>query len=84
MAIQMHEFKYAIHLDSLIQKELSPKKFERTEVVTASNIPELHRDTLKQRLNFLNAKTPLNIVYTPLLEQLIRSFLKREKQPLKL
>ena len=79
MVIQMHEFEYAIHLDSLIQKELFPKNFERTEAVTGSYIPELHRDTLKQRLKFLNAKTPLNIVYTPLLEQLIRSFLKERK-----
>jgi len=79
MVIQMHEFEYAIHLDSLIQKELFPKKFERTEAVTGSYIPELHRDTLKHRLKFLNSKTPLNIVYTPLLEQLIRSFIKERK-----
>ncbi|MEC8535936.1 MAG: hypothetical protein VXY75_00930, partial [Bacteroidota bacterium] len=65
--IQMHEFEYAIHLDSLIQKELFPNNFERTESDTGSYTPELHRDTLKQRLSFLNAKTPLNIVYTPLL-----------------
>ena len=76
MVIQMHDFEYAIHLDSLIQKELFPKNFEKIEAVTGSHTPELHRDTLKQRLKFLNSKTPLNIVYTPFLEQLIRSFLK--------
>ena len=79
MVIQMHEFEYAIHLDSLIQEELYPKNLERTEAVTGSYILELHRDTLKQRLKFLNSKTPLNIVYTPLLEQLIRSFIKERK-----
>ncbi|MEC8248389.1 MAG: LysM peptidoglycan-binding domain-containing protein [Bacteroidota bacterium] len=79
MVIQMHDFEYAIHLDSLIQKELFLKNFEKIEAVTGSYTPELHRDTLKQRLKFLNSKTPLNIVYTPFLEQLIRSFLKDRK-----
>lgn len=41
--------------------------------------PELHTDTLKKRLQALNAKTPFNIEYNPSLESVIKSFLKNRR-----
>ncbi|MFD2551513.1 LysM peptidoglycan-binding domain-containing protein [Bizionia sediminis] len=41
--------------------------------------PELPTDTLKQRLEKLNAKTPFNIAYNPSLESVIKSFLKNRR-----
>lgn len=40
----------------------------------------LHTDTLKKRLQILNAKTPLNISYHPDLENVISYYLKSEKE----
>lgn len=41
--------------------------------------PELPTDTLKMRLERLNAKTPFNIAYNPSLESVIKSFLKNRR-----
>ncbi|GHA38927.1 lytic transglycosylase [Salinimicrobium marinum] len=41
---------------------------------------DLPTDTLKMRLERLNAKTPFSIEYNPLLENVIHSYLKRHKQ----
>ncbi|TYB79895.1 lytic transglycosylase domain-containing protein [Bizionia myxarmorum] len=41
--------------------------------------PELSTDTLKARLERLNAKTPFNIAYNPSLESVIKSFLKNRR-----
>ncbi|MDX1542725.1 MAG: LysM peptidoglycan-binding domain-containing protein [Christiangramia sp.] len=41
---------------------------------------ELPTDTLKARLARLNARTPFNIEYNPILESVIKSYLKRNKQ----
>ncbi|MCH4822492.1 LysM peptidoglycan-binding domain-containing protein [Gramella lutea] len=41
---------------------------------------ELPTDTLKARLAKLNARTPFNIEYNPILESVIKSYLKRNKQ----
>ncbi|MGO4912417.1 LysM peptidoglycan-binding domain-containing protein [Leeuwenhoekiella sp. W20_SRS_FM14] len=43
---------------------------------------ELSTDTLKKRLADLNARTPFNIEYTPSLENVIKSYLKRHKPTL--
>ena len=43
---------------------------------------ELPTDTLKKRLADLNARTPFNIEYTPSLENVIKSYLKRHKPTL--
>ena len=43
---------------------------------------DLPTDTLKMRLQKLNAKTPFNVEYNPLLENVIKSYLKRNKQGL--
>jgi membrane-bound lytic murein transglycosylase D len=42
--------------------------------------PELPTDTLKKRLEALNAKTPFNIEYNASLESVIKGFLKRRRQ----
>ncbi len=44
--------------------------------------PELPTDTLKARLNKLNAKTPFNISYNPSLESVIKGYLKRRRKHL--
>lgn len=41
---------------------------------------ELSTDTLKARLAKLNAKTPFNIEYNPSLENVIKAYLKRNKE----
>ncbi|MCB7481890.1 lytic transglycosylase domain-containing protein [Christiangramia sediminis] len=41
---------------------------------------ELPTDTLKARLAKLNARTPFNVEYNPILESVIKSYLKRNKQ----
>jgi len=42
--------------------------------------PELSTDTLKARLNALNARTPFNVEYNPSLESVIKSYLKHRRQ----
>lgn len=79
----------AAQIDSLWQKELfesslysslkdSLLDLEYNEVV----YDELPTDTLKMRLAKLNAKTPFNIEYNPLLENVIKTYLKRNKKSL--
>lgn len=41
---------------------------------------ELSTDTLKARLARLNARTPFNVEYNPILESVIKSYLKRNKK----
>jgi membrane-bound lytic murein transglycosylase D len=77
----------AATIDSLWQKELFKSSLytnlrdslldqEYNEVV----FEDLPTDTLKMRLERLNAKTPFNIEYNPLLENVIKSYLKRNKK----
>ncbi len=56
-----------------MQKEILDQDY--TEVV----YKELPTDTLKARLARLNARTPFNIEYHPILESVIKSYLKRNK-----
>lgn len=57
-----------------MQKSIQEQDYE--EVV----YDELPTDTLKARLAKLNARTPFNIEYNPILESVIKSYLKRNKQ----
>ncbi|GAA4310091.1 hypothetical protein GCM10023115_34780 [Pontixanthobacter gangjinensis] len=61
-------------LYEMMQKEIREQDYE--EVV----YDELPTDTLKARLAKLNARTPFNIEYNPILESVIKSYLKRNKQ----
>lgn len=48
-----------------------------------NNIPlYLPTDTLKARLALLDAKTPFHVVYNPILEQVIHTFLKKRRKSL--
>lgn len=48
-----------------------------------NNIPlDLPTDTLKARLALLDAKTPFHVVYNPILEQVIHTFLKKRRKSL--
>ena len=65
-------FKSSLYLDlkdSLLNQEYNEVVFD-----------ELPTDTLKLRLERLNAKTPFNIEYNPLLENVIKTYLKRNKK----
>ena len=57
-----------------MQKEILNQDY--SEVV----LKELPTDTLKARLARLNARTPFNIEYNPILESVIKSYLKRNKK----
>ena len=50
--------------------------------LTEVDFPELTTEILKKRLADLNARTPFNIEYTPSLENVIKSYLKRHKPTL--
>lgn len=52
------------------------------EVTTDVVYDELPTEVLKQRLEKLNQKTPFNIEYNPILERVIKSFLKNRRSSL--
>ncbi|MBT8184999.1 MAG: LysM peptidoglycan-binding domain-containing protein [Eudoraea sp.] len=78
----------AARYDSLWMKELYANAAlyeDMYEVVTATDSKPaqditLDSDLLKERLELLNQKTPLNISYNPSLENVIKSFLLRKKE----
>lgn len=61
---------YSTSLFDTIYRDVSNLKYE------AVYYPELSTDTLKARLERLNARTPFNVEYNPGLESVIKSFLK--------
>ncbi len=67
---------YSTSLFDTIYRDVVGLKYE------AVYYPELPTDTLKARLERLNAKTPFNVEYNPQLESVIKSFLKRRHQSL--
>lgn len=77
----------AARMDSIWQRELMKSSLtnkhkgqfldQEYNEVTFRDLPT---DTLKKRLKLLNAKTPFNIEYNPLLENVIKSYLKRNKK----
>lgn len=74
-------------IDSLWQKELFKSSLYRDvkkdildqEYIEVVN-KDLPTDTLKARLEKINAKTPFKVEYNPLLENVINSYLKRHKK----
>lgn len=56
--------------------------FVNLESYPDSVVIDLPTDTLKARLAKLDAKTPFKVVYHPILESVIKSFLKRRPQSL--
>ncbi len=65
---------YSTSLFDTIYRDVKGLKYE------AVYYPELSTDTLKARLERLNAKTPFNVEYNPGLENVIKSFLKNRHQ----
>lgn len=80
-------FHYSKKIDSLWLKELynndlysSMNKFRVSAVNNPVYYPELSKDTLIARLEALNKKTPFHIEYNPILESVIKGFLKNRKR----
>jgi len=67
---------YSSSLYDTIYKSVSELKYDEVYY------PELPTDTLKKRLEALNAKTPFNIEYNPSLESVIKRYLKNRRQSL--
>ena len=67
---------YSNSLFDTIYKSVSELKYDEVYY------PELSTDTLRRRLDRLNAKTPFNVEYNPSLESVIKSYLKNRRQSL--
>ncbi len=65
---------YSSSLYDTIYKSVSELKYDEIYY------PELSTDTLKARLERLNAKTPFNVEYNPSLESVIKSYLKNRRK----
>ncbi|AEH00866.1 lytic transglycosylase domain-containing protein [Lacinutrix sp. 5H-3-7-4] len=65
---------YSTSLFDTIYREVTNLKYE------AVYYPELTTDTLKARLERLNARTPFNVEYNPQLENIIKRWLKTRHQ----
>ena len=70
------EALYNNELFDTIYKSVTELTFEEIEY------PELPTDTLKMRLDALNARTPFNVAYNPALESVIKSYLKHRRKHL--
>lgn len=82
-----YDYVESIKVDSMWMAELSnadlyEKMHDRIENLPYNNTVdyELSTDTLKARLERLNAKTPFNVEYNESLENVIKSYLKRDKK----
>lgn len=74
----------SLHLRRLYDADLFDSIYT---VVNLENYPDsvlvdLPTDTLKARLQKLDAKTPFKVIYHPILESVIKTFLKRRPQSL--
>ncbi|MBC3759882.1 LysM peptidoglycan-binding domain-containing protein [Hyunsoonleella sp. SJ7] len=67
---------YSNSLFDTIYKSVTEMTFEEVEY------PELPTDTLKKRLEELDARTPFNVAYNPSLENVIKSYLKHRRKHL--
>jgi len=72
-SLWLDELRKSVPLFDEMQQEITTIDQPRQYVV------DLPTDTLKRRLQRLNEKTPFNIVYNPLLESVIKSFLTRKR-----
>ncbi|MFI8377802.1 LysM peptidoglycan-binding domain-containing protein [Leeuwenhoekiella sp. NPDC079379] len=86
----LNDQEYAAKVDKKWLRELTGGSlYDSIEAIIDENYydsevvyAELSTDTLKKRLADLNARTPFNIEYTPSLENVIKSYLKRHKPTL--
>ncbi len=82
----LEDHKLAAELDAKWLEELYSNNLFDTIYKSVSELtydpvdyPELSTDTLKARLERLNARTPFNIEYNPSLESVIKSYLKNRR-----
>ncbi|TYA73025.1 transglycosylase SLT domain-containing protein, partial [Seonamhaeicola marinus] len=68
-----YEDLYNNNLFDTIYKSVTELTFNEID------FPELPTDTLKARLEALNAKTPFNVAYNPSLESVIKFYLKNRR-----
>tara|TARA_B100001564_G_scaffold253221_1_gene215322 strand:- start:1132 stop:1908 length:777 start_codon:yes stop_codon:yes gene_type:complete len=81
--VEIETFLYASRVDSLFQKAFSSlESATQNDSTLVKSTSKIHTDTLKKRLKLLDAKTPLNIVYSPILEQYICTFLQQRRSVL--
>ncbi len=87
LVLQVHTD--AILIDSLWMNELIKSPLYDTaqyvlgdDEMLVTDLEELSTDLLKERLKYLNSKTPFNIDYNPQLEQIIRTYLQKRKSSL--
>ncbi len=86
---ELEDNKLAAKLDEKWLSELYDSSLYDTIYKSVSNLkyddvyyPDLPTDTLKRRLEELNARTPFNIAYNPSLESVIKSYLKNRRKSL--
>jgi membrane-bound lytic murein transglycosylase D len=79
----------AMLIDSLWMNELvNSALYDTTQYILeddeilVTDLEGLSTDLLKERLKYLNSKTPFNIEYNPQLEQVIRAYLQKRKSSL--
>ena len=85
-AIELKDYNAAVLFDAAFQAEFfddvpndSIKNSVNEDLTNRRDISALHTDTLKLRLEHLDAKTPFHISYNPALETIIRKNLKQRK-----
>ncbi|MFV8225336.1 LysM peptidoglycan-binding domain-containing protein [Christiangramia aquimixticola] len=85
--VKLADFPHARTIDSLWKLELTNSDLfaEMQQSILDQDYEdvvydELPTDTLKARLAKLNARTPFNVEYNPILESVIKSYLKRNKK----
>lgn len=85
--VALEDLPKAATIDSLWKAELTNSDLYETIHASVMDqdysevvYDELPTDTLKARLKKLNARTPFNIEYNPILESVIKSYLKRNKK----
>ena len=85
-SLVIHIHTDAILIDSLWMNELIKSPLYDTEQyvlgddeILVTDLEDLSTDLLKERLQYLNSKTPFNIEYSPHLEQVIRTYLQKRK-----
>ena len=85
-AIELEDYNSAALFDAALQAEFfddltndSIKNNVSEDFTNEGDILELNTDTLKLRLEYLDAKTPFHISYNPALETIIRKNLKQRK-----
>ncbi|WP_372768170.1 LysM peptidoglycan-binding domain-containing protein [Lutibacter sp.] len=87
LVLQIHSD--AMLIDSLWMNELVKSPLYDTEQyvleddeILVTDLEELPTNLLKERLKYLNSKTPFKIEYNPQLEQVIRTYLQKRKSSL--